>query len=89
MWPVYRDFHFHQKNWARYLNTMFVPRGENMNKPIFKSSKFRGGMLKLQTDEIINAQERRLCTEILIYFKSSTFKFFPAMTSSSHQVQTS
>lgn len=73
MWPVYRDFHFHQKNWARHLNTMFVPRGENLNKPIFKSSKSRGGMLKLQTDEIINAQERRLCTEILLYFKSSTF----------------
>lgn len=55
VWPVYRDFHFHQKNWARHLNTMFVPRGENLNKPIFKSSKSRGGMLKLQTDEIINA----------------------------------
>lgn len=55
MWPVYRDFHFHQKNWARHLNTMFVPRSENLNKPIFKSSKSRGGMLKLQTDEIINA----------------------------------
>ena len=54
VWPVYRDFHFHQKNWARHLNTMFVPRGENLNKPIFKSSNSRGGRLKLQTDEIIN-----------------------------------
>lgn len=45
---------FTKKNWARHLNTMFVPRGENLNKPILKSSKSRGGMLKLQTDEIIN-----------------------------------
>lgn len=52
VWPEISIFT--KKNWARHLNTMFVPRGENLNKPIFKSSKSRGGMLKLQTDEIIN-----------------------------------
>jgi len=39
-----------------HLNSFFVPRGGNLNKPIFKSSNAPGEMLKLQFDWYINGQ---------------------------------
>jgi len=47
-----------------HLNNLFVPRGGNLNKPIFKSSNAqgvaRGGMLKLQFDWYITVREEPL-----------------------------